>query len=185
MQKEPQTLLARWSTTQGLTGNFQWSVATNGLSQVVAGHTGVNALVWFAPSAVHDAQEEKGAAGQEHAVRTRVIFVCLHTFTIFVPFNAGDGAALCLAVEGGRLPLGDNQIRGVLRNPRRAVFKTRPRPCEAEMKVRCYLSGWPAVIHGNSFFVRGQTKAKPFWKERKSFFRRCLINLCGEGENHQ
>lgn len=76
-----------------------------------------------------DAQEEEGAAGQEHAVRTGVVLVCLHTLPIFVPLYGGSGPALRLAVERGGLPFGDNQIRGVFRYPRSAVFKPCSRPC--------------------------------------------------------
>lgn len=124
-----------WSILQSLTGNIQWSVTTNGLSQVVAGHTGVDALVWFAAAAVHDAEEEERAAGQQHAVRPGVIFVRLHSLAVLIPLDAGRGSALGLAVEGGRLPLGDDQIRGVLRNPRCAVFKPCPGPCGVERRA--------------------------------------------------
>lgn len=91
---------------------------------------------------MHDAQEEEGAAGQEHAVRAGVIFVRLHALTILIPLNARGGAALRLAVEGGGLPLGDDQIRGVFHNPRCAVFKPCPGPCEVETQAEktCNLS---------------------------------------------
>lgn len=82
-----------------------------------------------------DAQEEEGAAGQEHAVGPGVVFVRLNALAILVPLYAGSGSALGLAVEGGGLPLGHDQIRGVLRNPRCAVFKPCPGPCEVEMRA--------------------------------------------------
>lgn len=96
--------------TSSLTGNFERSIPTNGLSQVVSGHAGVDAFIRFAPAPVYDPQEEEGAAGQEHPVRAGVILVGLHTLPIFIPLYAGSGSALCLAVEGGWLPLGDDQI---------------------------------------------------------------------------
>lgn len=111
-----------------LTGNVERGVAADGLPQVVARDAGVDALVRFASASVHDAEEEERAAGQEHAVRAGVVPVRLHALAILVPLYAGGGPALRLAVQGGRLPLGHDQVRRVLRNPRRAVFKPCPRP---------------------------------------------------------
>lgn len=111
-----------------LTGDVERGVATDGLPQVVAGHAGVDALVRFAPASVHDAEEEEGAAGQEHAVGAGVVPVRLHALAILVPLYGGRGPALRFAVQGRRLPLGHYQVRGVLRDPRRAVFIPRPRP---------------------------------------------------------
>ena len=123
-----QSLLRHKETFGALTGYIERSIATNGLPQVVAGDTGVDALVWFAPASVHDAEEEEGAAGQQHAMRPGVIFVGLNALAVLVPLHAGDGSALSFAVESGGLPFGDDQIRGVLHNPRRAVLGPWPGP---------------------------------------------------------
>lgn len=111
-----------------LTGDVQRGVATDGLPQVVAGHAGVDALVRFAAPSVHDAEEEERAAGQEHAVGAGIVPVRLHALAILVPLYGGGGPALRFAVQGRRLPLGHYQVRGVLRDPGRTVFKPWPRP---------------------------------------------------------
>ena len=85
-----------------------------GLSQVVAGHAHVAAVVGLAAAAVHDAQEEERAAGQQHALGAGVVPVRLHPLPVLVPLHRGGGPALRLAVEGGRLPLGHDEVRGVL-----------------------------------------------------------------------
>lgn len=118
-----------------LTGNIEWSVTANGLSQVVACNTGVDALIRFAPPSVYDAKEEEGAAGQEHAVRAGVILICLHALTVLIPLYTGAGSALGFAVESGRFPLGDYQIRGVLHNPRCTLFKPWSGPCEVKTRA--------------------------------------------------
>lgn len=119
---------AKYKTVLELTGNVERGVAADGLPQVVARDAGVDALVRFASASVHDAEEKERAAGQEHAVGAGVVPVRLHTLAILVPLYGGGGPALRLAVQGGRLPLGHDQVRRVLRNPRRAVFKPCPRP---------------------------------------------------------
>lgn len=83
---------------------------------------------------MHYAQEEERAAGQQHAVGTRVIPVRLHALAVLVPLDGRDGPALRLAVEGGGFPLGYDQIRGVLHDPGGAVFIAWPGPCDVEKK---------------------------------------------------
>lgn len=90
---------------KGLTGYFQRCVSANSLSEVIAGNTRVNALVWFAAASVNDAQEKKGAAGQQHAVGAWIVLIGLHMLTVFVPLHRGHGPTLCLAVQGRRLSL--------------------------------------------------------------------------------
>lgn len=141
---------------RSLTSNIQRSVAADGLSQVVPGDAGVDALVRFAPAAVHYAQEEERAAGQQHAVGTRVIPVRLHALAVLVPLDGRDGPALRLAVEGGGFPLGYDQIRGVLHDPGSAVFITRPGPCDDEGKdvsgasVQQWPFSWLYFTHGST-----------------------------------
>lgn len=77
---------------------------------------------------MHDAEEEERAAWQEHAMRAGVVLVRLHALAILVPLYGGGRPALGFAVKGGGLPLGHDQVRGVLGDPRGAVFKPYPRP---------------------------------------------------------
>jgi hypothetical protein len=80
-----------------------------------------------------DTQEEEGAAGQQHAVGTGVVPVCLHPLPVLVPLHRGGGTPLRLAVEGGRLPLGHDEVRGVLHDPRRGVILTQTRSWEEKI----------------------------------------------------
>lgn len=113
---------------------------------------------------------------------TGVIFVRLHALAILIPLYTGSGSALCLAVKGGRLPLGDNQIRGILHNPRCAVFKPCPGPCEIEMRTDViYPSDNLPFMKTYNPFVPRQTVANPF--ERKEcvpleMLVVCSIHLC-------
>ena len=100
---------------------------THSLAEVVPRHAHVAPVVGLAAAAVDDAQEEERAAGQQHAVGARVVPVRLHPLAVLVPLHRGSGAPLRLAVEGGRLPLGHDQVRGVLHDPGRSVLLTQPR----------------------------------------------------------
>lgn len=122
VQKEPQT---------PLTGYFQRCIPAYSLAQVVPGHADVHPLIRLAPPAVHNAQEKEGATGQQHAMGTGVLFVCLHPLAIFVPLYYWGGAPLSFAVERSWLPLGDYEVRGVFYYPGRGVFKPRTGPCKA------------------------------------------------------
>lgn len=133
--RDTSTVLGLLSTTLALTGNIKRSITTNGLSQVIAGNTGVDTLIWFAPASMYNTEKEEGAARQEHAMRTGVIPVCLNTLPILVPLYSGGGTSLCFAVESGGFPPGDNQIRGVLHNPWCTVFKSCPGPCKVKMRT--------------------------------------------------
>lgn len=101
---------------------------TDGLAQIVPGHAHVAAVVGLAAASVHDAQEEEGPAGQQHAVGARVVAVRLHALPVLVPFHRGGRPALCLAVEGGWFPFGHNEVRGVLHDAGREVFLAKTRP---------------------------------------------------------
>lgn len=91
-------------------------------SQIVSGYAHIRALIWFAAAAVNYSQEEEGAAGQQHAVRTRVVPVGLHPLSILVPLHGGRGPPLGLAIEGGRLALRNDQVRGMLHDAGRVIF---------------------------------------------------------------
>ena len=93
-------------------------------TKVVSGHAHVGALVRLAAAAVDDAKEEERAAGQQHALRAWVVAVRLHALAVLVPLHRRCGPALRLAVEGGRLTLGHDQVRGVLHYPGSEVFLT-------------------------------------------------------------
>lgn len=124
---------------------------------------------------MHNAQEEEGATGQEHAMRPGVVSVGFHTLAILVPLYTGRGSALCLTVEGGRLPLGDDQIGGVLRNPRSAVFKPWPGPWEAEIRTDViqvpdplqYLSGKHIIALQHCRWHQKRRKCTHFFLQRQ------------------
>lgn len=71
---------------------------------------------------MNDPEEEERAAGQQHALRARVVPVSLHPLTIFVPLHRRGGPPLGFAVESGRLAFGDDQVGGMLHNPGREVL---------------------------------------------------------------
>lgn len=100
-----------------LTGYFQGCIVTDRLAQIVSCHTHVTAVVGLAPPSVDDTQEEEGAAGQQHALRAGIIPVRFHPLAILVPLHRRGRPPLRFAVERGGLPLGDDQVRGVLHDP--------------------------------------------------------------------
>lgn len=110
-----------------LTCYFQRGIVAHCLSQVVAGNADVGTFVRLAPSSVDDAQEEKGATGQQHALGAGIVPVCFHPLTIFVPLHCWSWPPLRLTVERGRLPFGYDQVRWVLYNPRWGVLLAQPR----------------------------------------------------------
>lgn len=102
-----------------LTGYLQRCVPADSLTQVVPGYTDIHSLIWFAPPSMHDTQKEKGAAGQQHAMGSRVFLVRLHPLPILVPLNDGGGTSFRFAVQRCWLPLGHNEVGGMLYYPRR------------------------------------------------------------------
>ena len=120
---------------QVLTGHLQRGVVAAGLPQVVARHAHVAAVVGLAAAAVHDAQEEERAAGQQHALGARAVPVRLHPLPVLVPLHRGGGPALRLAVEGGRLPLGHDEVRGVLGDAGREVLLAQARSWGSEVSM--------------------------------------------------
>lgn len=90
---------------KGLTGYFQRRVSANSLSEVIAGNTSVNTLIWFAAASMNDAQEKQRARGQQHAVGAWIVSIRLHMLAVFVPHHCGRGPTICLAVQGRRLAL--------------------------------------------------------------------------------
>lgn len=90
---------------------FQRCISADRFSQVVSCHADINPLVWFTSSSMDNAKEEEGTARQQHTVRTRVIFVRLHSFTIFVPLDNGSGTTFCFAVQRCRFSLRNDVIR--------------------------------------------------------------------------
>lgn len=113
-----------------LTGYFQRGISANGLSKVIAGNTSVNTLVGFAAASVDDAQEKKGAAWQQHAVGTGVVLISFNVLAVFIPLHRGRGPTLRLAVQGGRLTLRHDQIRGILHYPGGSILQTWTGPCK-------------------------------------------------------
>ena len=133
-----------------LTCNFQRGIATDGFSEVVSGHADVRPFVRFAASAMDYSQEEQGAAGQQHAVGARIVLVRLHPLSVLVPLHGGRGPPLGLAVEGGRLALGHDQVGGVLHDAGRGVLlpqtgswkaDTEQERNEACDSLGCFMSG--------------------------------------------
>lgn len=139
-------------------------------------------------------QEEEGAAGQEHAVRTGVIFVRLHTLAILIPLYSRRGSALCLTVKGGGLPLRNDQIRGVLNNPGRAVFKPCTGPCEAEISTDViFAADHLQFTKTYNLLVTVQTVTKPFERQEHLSIEMldkdtdCVSNkcVCSGAVNHR
>lgn len=117
VQVLPPQLWWRWAIVMvnrqiiKLTCYFQRCIPANRFSQVVSRHADINPLVWFTSSSMDNAEEEEGTTRQQHAVRTRVVLVRLHPFTIFVPFDNGSGTTFCFAVQRCRFPLRNYVIR--------------------------------------------------------------------------
>lgn len=93
----------------------------DGLSEIVASHADVRALVRFAPTSVNYFQEEQRSGGKEHAMGARVVPIRFHPLAIFVPLHRGRGASLGLAVERSGFALGYDQVGGVLHDAGRVV----------------------------------------------------------------
>lgn len=109
----------------GLTSHLQRGIPAGGFTQVVPGHADIDALVRLAAAAVHNAEEEEGAAGQQHAVGAGVLMVRLHALSVFVPLHGGRRAALRPAAQRGRLTPGHQQVRGVLHDAGCGVLQPR------------------------------------------------------------
>lgn len=119
-----------------LTGYLQRRVPADCLTQVVPGYTHVHSFVRFAPSSMHDAQKEKRAAGQQHAVGARVFSVRFDSLPILVPLDDRSRPSFRFAIQCRWLPFGHNEVRRVLYDPWRKVFKTRARACNTKGEMR-------------------------------------------------
>lgn len=122
-----------------LTCYFQGGVTTHGFSEVVAGHTDIRSFVWFAPAAVNYSQKEEGAGGQQHAMGSRVIFVCLNPLAIFVPLHRRHGSPLSLAVEGSGFALGNYQVGRMLHDAGWRIFLSQTRSCRTQTRDKSEL----------------------------------------------
>lgn len=150
-----------------LTCYFQRSIAADSFAQVVAGHADIGSLIWFAPSPMNDAQEEKRAAGQQHAVRTWIVFVRFYPLAILVPLHCRSWPPLCFTVESGWLTLGYNQVRRVLHNPGWGVLlaKTgswqKKKKCDLACEInRVLIMNWTSLYLESHWTWTCGTKAR-------------------------
>lgn len=109
-----------------LTCHLQRGISTSRCPQVVACHTSVDTLVGARAAPVHDAREEEGAAGQQQAVRARILARGGHSRPILVPLDVGPGPSLRAAGQRGRLASGDQQIWWLLHDARHRVLRLDP-----------------------------------------------------------
>lgn len=70
-----------------LTCDLQRGITADGLAQVIPRYAHVHSFIRLAASSVNDSEEEKGTAGEEHAVGAWILTVRFDSLAIFVPLH--------------------------------------------------------------------------------------------------
>lgn len=110
-----------------LTCNVQWCVTAGGLPCTVAGHTGVDTLVWLTRLASFYTYKEETTIWKNHGLPMTISIQRCQWLAIVQPLNGWLGAAVCSAGERGRVPNFDYHIRRVVYDSGRYLLGKNPK----------------------------------------------------------